>query len=120
MFVKFRNRLTGSIMWVADDRAEEYKAMGHKPVVDEVSAPEKPVKEPEVKKEPKAVEKKAPAKKTQPVKAEVKKAPAKKAAPKTAVLTNVAPETVEKVIARKETDAVVKTALGEALPYYLL
>lgn len=64
MFVKFRNRLTGSIMWVADDRAEEYKAMGHKPVVDEFSAPEKPVKEPEVKKEPKAVEKKAPAKKT--------------------------------------------------------
>lgn len=49
-----------------------------------------------------------------------KKAPAKKTAPKAAVMTNVAPETVEKVIARKETDAIVKTPLGEALPYYLL
>ena len=49
-----------------------------------------------------------------------KKAPAKNTAPKAAVMTNVAPETVEKVIARKETDAAKKTALGEALPYYLL
>ena len=56
-----------------------------------------------------------------------KKAPAKKpatakkpAAPKAAVLTNVAPETVEKVIARKECDSVEKCALGESLPYYLL
>ena len=52
--------------------------------------------------------------------APAKKAPAKKAAPKTAVVTNVAPETVEKVIARKETDAVVKFSLGQKLPYYLL
>ena len=49
-----------------------------------------------------------------------RKAPAKKTAPKSAVMTNVAPETVEKVIARKETDTPVKCALGEALPYYLL
>ena len=55
---------------------------------------------------------------------EAKKTPAKKAAPKTAsktaVVANISPETVEKVIARKETDAVVKFALGESLPYYLL
>ena len=57
-------------------------------------------------------------------KAPAKKAPAKKAAPKTApktaVVANISPETVEKVIARKENDAVVKFALGESLPYYLL
>ena len=29
--IKFVNRLTGVEMWVADDRAEEYKAAGHKP-----------------------------------------------------------------------------------------
>ena len=28
--VKFINRLTGSEMWVAEDRADEYKAAGHK------------------------------------------------------------------------------------------
>ena len=44
----------------------------------------------------------------------------KPAAPKTSVLTGVAPETVEKVIARKETDPVAKCSLGQALPYYLL
>ena len=49
-----------------------------------------------------------------------KKAPAKKAAPKTTVIPNVAPETVEKVIAHKEGDSVVKFSLGENLPYYLL
>lgn len=38
--VKFRNRLTGSIMWVADDRVEEYKKLGHKMVTDTIS--EKP------------------------------------------------------------------------------
>ena len=53
-----------------------------------------------------------------------KKAPAKKPAAKkettAAVLTNVAPETVEKVIGRAEDAAVVKVALGEKMPYYLL
>lgn len=49
-----------------------------------------------------------------------KKAPAKKAAPKTAVVANISPETVEKVIARKESDAIVKISLGEALPPHLL
>ena len=38
--VKFRNRLTGSIMWVTDDRVDEYKKLGHK-VVDETIS-EKP------------------------------------------------------------------------------
>ena len=52
--------------------------------------------------------------------APAKKTATKKAAPKTAVVTNVAPETVEKVIARKETDPIVKFSLGESLPYYLL
>lgn len=28
--VKFINKYTGGVMWVADDRAEEYKAAGHK------------------------------------------------------------------------------------------
>jgi hypothetical protein len=28
--VKFINKLTGTEMWVAEDRAEEYKAAGHK------------------------------------------------------------------------------------------
>ena len=42
--VKLRNRLTGSIMWVTDDRVEEYKKLGHK-VVDETIS-EKPAKKP--------------------------------------------------------------------------
>jgi hypothetical protein len=28
--VRFINKLTGTDMWVADDRVEEYKAAGHK------------------------------------------------------------------------------------------
>ena len=42
--VKLRNRLTGSIMWVTDDRVEEYKKLGHS-VVDETIS-EKPAKKP--------------------------------------------------------------------------
>lgn len=39
--IKFRNNLTGSIMWVTDDRADEYRKLGHK----EVDTPsEKPIK----------------------------------------------------------------------------
>jgi hypothetical protein len=53
-------------------------------------------------------------------KAPTKKAPAKKTAPRAAVLTNVAPETVEKVIAHKEGTGIVKISLGQALPPYLL
>ena len=55
-----------------------------------------------------------------PAEAPAKKAPAKKSAPKTAVVTNIAPETVEKVIAHKENEAVAKYSLGQQLPYYLL
>ena len=29
--VRFINKFTGTDMWVADDRMEEYKAAGHKP-----------------------------------------------------------------------------------------
>ena len=41
--VKFINRLTGTEMWVAEDRVEEYKAAGHKPAapVFEVEGPAK-------------------------------------------------------------------------------
>ena len=28
-FVEFKNRITGTQMWVAEDRVEEYKAAGH-------------------------------------------------------------------------------------------
>jgi hypothetical protein len=44
--VKFINRLTGTVMWVAEDRVEEYKAAGHKPAV----APKPPAPKPEAKK----------------------------------------------------------------------
>lgn len=40
--IKFRNRLTGSIMWVTDDRAEEYEKLGNKRVDDIPS--EKPIR----------------------------------------------------------------------------
>ena len=56
----------------------------------------------------------------QATKSPAKKAPAKKTAPKTTVIANVAPETVEKVIARKEGDAPAKYSLGQKLPFYLL
>jgi hypothetical protein len=36
------------------------------------------------------------------------------------VVTNIAPETVEKVVAHKESADVVKYSLGQKLPYYLL
>ena len=41
--VKFYNKLTGTEMWVADNRAEEYMTAGHKPAVVVVEA-EKPTK----------------------------------------------------------------------------
>lgn len=42
--VKFRNRLTGSIMRVTDDRVEEYKKLGHT-MVEEPNS-EKPARKP--------------------------------------------------------------------------
>lgn len=48
--VKFINKLTGNEMWVADDRAEEYKAAGHKLAAEAASAPKKkPASKPKAK-----------------------------------------------------------------------
>ena len=52
--VKFRNRLTGSVMWVADDRVDEYKKLGHTMVDETIS--EQPTKKP-VKEKAKSLEK---------------------------------------------------------------
>lgn len=38
--VKFINKWTGSTMWVAEDRVEEYKAAGHKLAVSAVKPAE--------------------------------------------------------------------------------
>lgn len=45
--IKMINRSTGTIMWVADNRAEKYLAAGHKLAAVEA---EKPAVEPEKKK----------------------------------------------------------------------
>lgn len=45
--VEFINKLTGGTMWVADNRAEEYKAAGHKPAA--VPEAKKPAKKPTTK-----------------------------------------------------------------------
>ena len=45
--VELINKLTGGRMWVAEDRVEEYKAAGHKPVA--VSC-DKPTEKPKAKK----------------------------------------------------------------------
>lgn len=63
--VKLINKRTGSAFWVADERAEEYKAAGHK-LAASPSATQKPIKE-----EP--VEAKEEAKEEKPVKKTVKK-----------------------------------------------
>ena len=63
---KFKNKLTGGLMWVADDRVQEYKAAGYIPVA--TPAKEKPAKEPA--KEP-VMEPVEPV--TQPVKPRIKK-----------------------------------------------
>lgn len=56
--VKFINQITGTEMWVADERVEEYKGLGFFPASDSEQAIE-PAPEPE-----KKVVKKATAKKT--------------------------------------------------------
>ena len=49
--VKFINRITGTVMWVAEDRAEEYKAAGHKPAAKPAEKPAaKPAAKPASKK----------------------------------------------------------------------
>ena len=40
--VRFINAITGSEMWVAEDRVEEYKAAGHKPAAEPVKKPDRP------------------------------------------------------------------------------
>lgn len=77
--IKFINKLTGSIMWVADERKDEYLAAGHRLAAICVKPAKKViVKEPEPKEEapeePKAPEPEAP------VKEEPKKAAPKKTA----------------------------------------
>ena len=37
--IKFINKVTGTAMWVAEDRADEYKAAGHKPAAAPVVTP---------------------------------------------------------------------------------
>lgn len=64
--VKLINKRTGSAFWVADEKAEEYKAAGHK-LAASPSAIQKPIKE-----EP--VEVKEEAKEEEPVKKTDKKA----------------------------------------------
>lgn len=48
MMVKFINAYTGTEMWVAEERVEEYKAAGHKPAAEpqnaQKPAPKKPKK----------------------------------------------------------------------------
>ena len=62
-----------------------------------------------------AVAKKAAGTKSAP------KQPSAKAAPvKTAVVSKIAPEVVEKVMGHSEKAAVEKVTLGSELPYYLL
>lgn len=46
--VEFVNKLTGTTMWVAEDRAEEYRAAGHELAAP--AKPEKPAKKPAKKK----------------------------------------------------------------------
>lgn len=60
--VKFINKLTGSEMWVAEDRVEEYKAAGHKLAADPVPTKEEPKEE--AKAEPKKAAVKKVVKKT--------------------------------------------------------
>ena len=45
--VKLINKVTGTEMWVADDRADEYLKAGHKPAVKPV---QKPILKPAAKK----------------------------------------------------------------------
>lgn len=47
--IEFTNVVTGTQMWVADNRVEEYKAAGHIPNIPAVKAPvreEKPIEKP--------------------------------------------------------------------------
>lgn len=58
--VKFINNSFGTEMWVAEDRVDEYKAAGHKPVAESAPVPtkEEPKESKTVKKTVKKVVKK--------------------------------------------------------------
>ncbi|MCR4711481.1 MAG: hypothetical protein K5707_04205 [Clostridia bacterium] len=44
--VCFINKTTGTEMWVAEDRVEEYKAAGHKPAASSIEEPAEPEEKP--------------------------------------------------------------------------
>lgn len=44
MATKFINKLTGTVMWVDDSRAEEYKKLGYKPAENKKTVSLQPVK----------------------------------------------------------------------------
>ena len=48
--VKLINKLTGGTMYVADERAEEYKAAGNKPAVEPLPPKKPAVNKPKAKK----------------------------------------------------------------------
>lgn len=48
--IKLINKITGTEMWVANERAVEYLAAGHKPAVEVPPAPPLPKKKPAAKK----------------------------------------------------------------------
>lgn len=48
--IKLINKITGTEMWVANERAVEYLAAGHKPAVEVPPAPPLPKKKPVAKK----------------------------------------------------------------------
>lgn len=52
--IKFINKVTGTAMWVSEERAEEYKAAGHKPA----AVPQKPAAKPAIKQAVKPASKK--------------------------------------------------------------
>lgn len=66
---RFINKWTGSTMWVADNRVEEYKAAGHSLVA--IPQPEEPIMNEPVQPDPIPEEEEKPEKK--PVKRAVKK-----------------------------------------------
>lgn len=39
--IEFINKLTGTRMWVAEERADEYKAAGHKPAAESAEKPKR-------------------------------------------------------------------------------
>lgn len=61
--IKFVNRFTGSAMYVADERKEEYLAAGHKPAVGSSPAKKEEAVKENPEKETRSAKKAAPKKK---------------------------------------------------------